>query len=68
MVSILVSLIIFCSITGALCFAAQRERGVLGWPEPWAWLIYALVVLLLLCLFLSEVGWIGAPHRWRTWH
>lgn len=68
MIAILITLIVFCIIAGVLCFVARTIIGAFGWTQPWAGVAYALVCLLLLCLFLSEIGWAGAPHGWRTWH
>ena len=65
MISMLLALIIFCVVAGVLCYVARAAIGVAGLPAPWANLAYALVCLLILCLFLNEVGWIGAPHAWR---
>ncbi len=65
MISILVALIIFCVIAGVLTFVARTLLAAFGVAQPWANVAYALLCLLMLCLFLSEIGWMGAPHAWR---
>lgn len=68
MISLLVALIVFCFIAGVVCMVVRALLAAFGVAQPWANLAYALVCLLLLCLFLSEVGWLGgAPHAWRQW-
>ncbi len=67
MISTLIALLVFCVIAGVVCMVARALLAAFGIAQPWANVAYALVCLILLCLFLSEVGWFGAPHAWRRW-
>ncbi len=66
MIAFLISLLIFVLIAAVLCFVARTVLSALKVPEPWASVAYAIVCLILLCLFLSEIGWISEPHAWRA--
>ncbi len=67
MISVVVALIVFCFLAGILCMLARALLRAFKIPEPWAAVIYALICLLLFLVFLSEIGWVGPPHRWRSW-
>ncbi len=67
MLPTLVSLLVFCVIAAVLLYVARLIIGSLPLAQPFANLVYALVVLILLVLFLNEVGWMGHAHAWRTW-
>jgi hypothetical protein len=66
MISLIVSLIVFCVVAGVLCMVARALLAAFGVAQPWANVAYALLCLLLLFLFLSEVGWVSEPHAWRS--
>jgi cadmium resistance protein CadD (predicted permease) len=65
MISLLVTLLVFVLIAGVLCFVARTLLRAFKIPEPWASVAYAIVCLILLVLFLSEIGWVSEPHAWR---
>lgn len=65
---LLITLVIFFAVACVLLYVVRLLLGALpGAPKPIYNVFYALAVLLLLCLFLSEMGWLGAPHAWRHW-
>ena len=67
MISLLISILVFALIAGVLLYVARLIITALPVPQPFANIAYAAVILILLVLFLSEVGWLGAPHSWRQW-
>ncbi len=67
MISFLISLLIFCLIAGVILYVARLAISSLPIAAPFANLIYAIVLLILLVLFLNEVGWVGPHHAWRNW-
>ena len=67
MISFLISLLIFCLIAGVILYVARLVIGGLSVPQPFANIAYAIVLLILLVLFLNEVGWAGNAHAWRNW-
>ncbi len=68
MIEVLVSLLIFILIASVVLWAVRLAlAAVPGGPKPIYNLAYAIVVLILLCLFLNEIGWAGTAHGWRTW-
>lgn len=68
----LVLLLVFACVAAVLCYVAKRLIAVFKTPEPFATVIYCIVLLILLAafvgIFFNEVGWIGTPRGWRTWH
>jgi hypothetical protein len=66
MISFLISLLVFCLIVSVILWCARLIIAAVPVPQPMANIIYAIVALLLLAMFLSEVGWLGAPHGWRA--
>ncbi len=67
MISFLISLLVFLLIASVLLYAARLIISAVPVPQPFANIAYAIVLLILLCLFLNEVGFVGAPHAWRVW-
>lgn len=67
MIAFLISLLVFCLIASVLLYVAKLAISALPVPQPFANIAYAIVLLLMLCLFLSEIGWIGPIHGWRSW-
>ncbi len=67
MIGFLISLLVFALIAGVVLYVAKLVISSLPVTQPFANLAYAAIVLILLVLFLSEVGWWGAPHGWRHW-
>lgn len=67
MLEVLVSLLVFVLIAGVVLWCARLAIAALGPPQPLYNLAYAIVVLILLGLFLNEIGWVGQHHAWRTW-
>lgn len=65
MIEFLISLIVFCLIASVILWAVRAILGAIPIGPPFAGIIYAAIVLILLLLFLSEIGWISAPHAWR---
>ena len=64
----IISILVFVLIA---CVVLWLVRAIVGtFPAvtaPMGNVIYAIVALLLLLVFLSEVGWAGPAHGWRTW-
>lgn len=67
MITFLISLLVCCLIASVILYVVRLVLSALGVPQPIARLVYALVVLVLLGVFLNEIGWMGAPHAWRMW-
>jgi hypothetical protein len=67
MISILVALLVFCVIASVLLYVARLVISAVPIPQPFANIAYAIVVLIVLALFLSEIGWLGSAHAWRVW-
>lgn len=67
MIDVLVSLLVFILIASVVLWVVRTAIAAVGPPKPIYSLVYAIVVLILLGLFLSEIGWVGAHHGWRTW-
>lgn len=68
MLSTIVSLLVFLLIACVLLYVARLVISAFPLPAPIGNIVYAIIVLLVLILFLSEIGWVGAPHAWRMWH
>ncbi len=68
MIETLLALLVFFVVGGLLLAVARLVLSAFPLPQPFANLAYAVVLLLVLFLCLSEVGWIGHPHAWRSWH
>ena len=65
-IDLLVTLIVFCVIAGIFCTLARALLAAGKVDASWANVAYALLCLLLVVLFLMEVGWVGgSPHAWR---
>jgi hypothetical protein len=64
----LISLLIFVIIASVLFYIARLIISAIPIPQPWANIAYAIVLLIMLSVFLSEIGYAGPPHGWRTWH
>lgn len=68
MLEFLISLLVFILIASIVLWCVRLALSALpGPPKPLYNLAYAIVVLILLVMFLNEIGWAGAPHAWRTW-
>ncbi len=67
MISFLISLLVFCLIASVILYCARLVISTIPVPAPFGNIVYAIVILILLSLFLNEVGWIGSAHAWRTW-
>jgi hypothetical protein len=68
MIELLISLLVFILIASVVLWCIRLALAAIpGGPKPIYNLAYAIVVLILLLLFLSEIGWAGAPHAWRRW-
>ncbi len=69
MISFLISLLVFVLVASVVLWCVRLALAAIpGGPKPLHNLAYAIVVLILLCLFLSEIGWVGpGPHAWRSW-
>lgn len=65
--SLLITLLVFCIITGVLLYVARLVLSSVPIARPFANLIYALLILILLVVFLNEMGWVGSARGWRSW-
>lgn len=65
MLSLLLTLVVFLLFTCLVLFILRAALSL--WPASakFANLVYGLFVLIILVVFLSEVGLLGAPHAWR---
>lgn len=67
MLSLLLTILIFVIVGGIVLYAAQLALAAFPIPPRFGKLALAVIVLLLLVLFLSEIGWLGPSHGWRVW-
>lgn len=67
MISFLVTLLIFVLIAAVVLWLVRAILGAIPVPEPFARIAFGVVALILLLVFLSEVGWLGSPRGWRGW-
>lgn len=67
MIELLISLLIFLLIASVVLYAVRLVITSIPIPQPFGNILYAIVILIFLCLFLSEVGWVGHPRAWRSW-
>lgn len=67
MVSFLISLLVFVLIAAVILWLTRAIVGSVPAIQPFANIAYGIVALILLLIFLSEIGWLGAPHGWRSW-
>ncbi len=67
MIAFLISLLVFCLIASVLLYVTRLVISSVPVPQPFANIAYAVVLLILLVLFLNEVGWAGEAHAWRSW-
>lgn len=67
MIELLISLLVFLVIASVILYAARLILSSFPVGQPFANIIYAIIVLILLILFLNEVGWVGTTHGWRKW-
>ncbi len=65
--TLLISLLVWLIIACVILYVARLVISGLSVPQPFANIFYALVILILLCVFMSEIGWVGPVHGWRTW-
>ncbi len=68
MFEVLISLLVFILIASVVLWCVRLALAAIpGGPKPLYNLAYAIVVLILLVVFLNEIGWVGPHHAWRTW-
>ena len=68
MIEVLVSLLVFVIIASVVLWVVRIAlTAIPGGPKPLHNLAYAIVCLILLLMFLNEIGWVGPHHGWRTW-
>ncbi len=69
MIHFLIALIVFLLVAAVVLYCVRLALSGFGVGQPFANLVYALFVLLLLLAFLfpQEMGWTGAPFGWRRW-
>ncbi len=67
LLSLLITLCIFALIAGVLLWAARTLLANAPISPFMKNVVYVLLVLILLLLFLSEIGWLGPEHGWRHW-
>lgn len=67
MVSFLISLLIFVLIAAVILWLVRAILTAVPGGTQFTNIAYGIVALILLIMFLSEIGWLGAPHGWRHW-
>lgn len=67
MVAFLISLLVFVLIAAVILWLVRAVLSAIPGGAPFTNIAYGVVALILLLLFLSEIGWLGAPHGWRHW-
>ncbi len=65
--ALLITILIFVLIAGVLLWAARTLLANAPISPFMKNVAYVLLVLILLLLFLSEIGWLGPAHGWRHW-
>lgn len=61
---ILIVLLVFVVVCAVLIYVSQKLIEAFKVAQPWAGLIQALVVLIVLFAFLGKVGWLGPSGAW----
>ena len=64
LISLLITILVFCLIASVVLYAVRCGIAALGAPKPVYNLFYAIVVLLLLLVFLSKIGYLGRAYAW----
>ena len=64
---ILVTILIFALIAGVVLYLAKAVIAAFKVEQPFASIAYAAALLIVLIVFLSEIGFFGPPHGWRNW-
>lgn len=67
MVPFLISLLVFILIAAVVLWLVRIILNAIPGGAPFTNIAYGIVALILLLLFLNEVGWIGSAHGWRRW-